>query len=228
MTGAMRAMPEAGLFRSDGPILLIGDSLTESWGLGRRAFFLRHGLVAHGVGGETSGQIRLRFDAALAAARPRRVHLWCGLNDIFGPDGPVTLDEIAANVAAMLDHARARGVPAWLGAVTPTRARLRASDPPPAPRIIALNRLLRRLADARGVPVIDYHTPLRTGSGGIRPALTWDGIHLNAAGTAVVEACFLARLGGAPARPSVRARAYRCRDALAAGLTRIAGSAARS
>ncbi len=176
----------------DRPLVFIGDSITAGWGACRAETFARHGFLARGVPGETSGQIRARFCADVAGARG--VHLLCGINDIAEVDGVVTDGAIRDNIAAMTDDARAAGLPLWLGAVMPSdfwgwRPELR-----PVARIRALNTWLAAHARAGGAGFIDYHTPLATRSGALRPGFTDDGIHLTGPAYLAVEPAMLAAL----------------------------------
>ena len=182
------------------PLVFIGDSITAGWGAARAATFARHGFSARGVPGETSGRIRARFSADVAGARG--IHLLCGINDIAEVHGTVTDTAIRENIAAMTDEARSAGLPLWIGAVMPSdfwgwRPELR-----PVARIRALNTWLKAHALAGGAGFIDYHPPLATPSGALRPDFTDDGIHLNAAGYRAVEPVMLAALASAAPDPA--------------------------
>lgn len=86
------------------------------------------------------------------------------------------------------------GLPLWIGTVMPSdfwgwRPELR-----PVARIHALNRWIRAHCAASAAALIDYHTPLATPSGALRPDFTADGIHLNGAGHAAIEPAMLTAL----------------------------------
>ena len=176
----------------DLPLVFIGDSITAGWGACRAETFARSGFRARGVPGETSGRIRARFAADTAGARG--IHLLCGINDIAEVHGPVPDAAIRENIAAMAAEARAAGLPLWIGAVMPSdfwgwRPELR-----PVARIRALNLWIAAHAQACGAGFIDYHAPLATRSGALRPEFTDDGIHLTALGYLAVEPAMLAAL----------------------------------
>ncbi|MDH2309046.1 GDSL-type esterase/lipase family protein [Methylobacterium brachiatum] len=176
----------------DRPLVFIGDSITAGWGLARAETFARHGFIARGVPGQTSGQIRARFLRDAAGARG--IHLLCGINDIAEIGGPVSDGAIRDNIAAMARLAFEAGLPLWIGTVTPSdfwgwRPELR-----PVARIHGLNRWIRAHCTASAAALIDYHAPLATSSGALRPEFTEDGIHLNAAGYAAIEPVMLAAL----------------------------------
>ncbi|WP_244471601.1 GDSL-type esterase/lipase family protein [Methylobacterium sp. ARG-1] len=176
----------------DRPLVFIGDSITAGWGLARAETFARHGFIAQGVPGQTSGQIRARFLRDAAGARG--VHLLCGINDIAEIGGPASDGAIRDNIAAMARLAFEAGLPLWIGTVMPSdfwgwRPELR-----PVARIDALNRWIRAHCAVSAAALIDYHAPLATSSGALRPEFTEDGIHLNAAGYAAIEPVMLAAL----------------------------------
>lgn len=179
------------------PIVFIGDSITEAWGYERPALFAEHGFVNRGVGGETSGRIRARFRQDLLAAGARGVHLMCGINDIAENEGPVPLDEVQDNIAAMVSEARNLGLPAWLGSVTPAASIAWNPEISPGPSIAVLNRWLRDFAARSGAGFADYHAALATGTGALRPQYGTDGVHLSGAGYRAIEPVLLAALRGA-------------------------------
>jgi lysophospholipase L1-like esterase len=196
---APREPPSGGVAEGDGvgrgqdrPLVFIGDSITAAWGVARAETFARHGFLARGVPGETSGQIRARFLRDTVGARG--IHLLCGINDIAEMDGPVSDQAIRDNILAMGRLAFEAGLPLWIGTVMPSdfwgwRPELR-----PVARIRALNGWLRATYGTGVVRLVDYHAPLATGSGALRRALTDDGIHLTAAGYAAIEPVMLTAL----------------------------------
>ncbi|MDP4004166.1 GDSL-type esterase/lipase family protein [Methylobacterium sp. NEAU K] len=186
----------------DRPLVFIGDSITAAWGAYRAETFARHGFVARGIPGQTSGQIRARFLRDAAGARG--IHLLCGINDIAEIDGRVSDMVIRDNIAAMARLAFEAGLPLWIGTVMPSdfggwRPELR-----PVARIRALNAWIRAHCAASAAALIDYHAPLATAAGALRPDVTEDGIHLTAAGYATIEPALLAALAPADAAPPGR------------------------
>jgi lysophospholipase L1-like esterase len=177
-----------------GPILFLGDSITELWDLRRPGLFAAHDLICRGVSGETSRQVRARLAPALAETNPAGLHLLCGINDIAQNEGPVEDAAIQDNVAAMLGQARAAGVRVWVGSITPCdRPFFGFIDA--RPRIAAMNAWLRDHSGRTGATYLDYHAVLATPSGGLRGEFGEDGLHLSAAGYAAIEPVLLAALG---------------------------------
>lgn len=176
----------------DRPLVFIGDSITAGWGATRAETFARHGFLARGVPGETSGLIRARFASDIAGARG--VHLLCGINDIAEVHGVVADAAIRENIAAMTEVTLGAGLPLWIGAVMPSDFWGWRPELKPAARIHALNAWLKAHTLANGVGFVDYHTPLATRSGGLRRDFTDDGIHLTGSGYLAIEPTMLAAL----------------------------------
>ncbi|MCJ2133827.1 GDSL-type esterase/lipase family protein [Methylobacterium sp. J-026] len=180
-----------------GPIVFIGDSITEQWGFHRAATFAAHDLIPRGGSGQTARWITMRFRRDLEETGARGVHLLCGVNDIGRNEGFfVPADEIARTIAGMLDEARAMGVTAWVGSIMPAARIPWNPEVPDAPSMIAaVNAWLRAHAQAHGATYIDYHSVLADKSGGLRRSYGTDGLHLSRAGYAAIEPLMLSALG---------------------------------
>lgn len=166
-------------------VVMIGDSLTERWP-GKAP-----GIVTRGVGGQTSGQVLLRFRQDVIALHPRIVHILLGTNDLLGLAGPFTADQFAGNVLDMVELARFHGETVILGTIPPIRdfAGFKSGDP--APDVARLNAALRKLAKAHDVILADYHAALTGPGGTMRHELYLaDGIHLTPGGYQAMQAVF--------------------------------------
>ncbi|MEH3065531.1 MAG: GDSL-type esterase/lipase family protein [Methylobacterium radiotolerans] len=160
---------------------------------------------------------RLRADGALDhhAVRPRPSRRpapgacisLCGVNDIGRNEGVfVPVEEICRTLAGMLDEARALGVKAWIGSLTPVDGIPWNPEVRDAPAMIAaVNAWLRDHAHEHGATFIDYHAVLVSESGGLRPDYGTDGLHLSPAGYAAIEPLMLRALGRIPDAPSAPA-----------------------
>lgn len=167
-------------------VVFMGDSITENWLLGDSALFdAAH--VNRGIGGQTTPQMLLRFRADVIALRPQAVHLMAGTNDIAGNTGPATLQDVKNNLMSMVELARAHDIKVLLGSIPPAGAFSWKPEIDPRPFIAELNQWLREYAAAEGLVYIDYHTPLATPDGALRPELGNDGVHPNRAGYAVMR-----------------------------------------
>ncbi len=178
-------------------VVFMGDSITENWLLGDSALFdASH--VNRGIGGQTTPQMLLRFRADVVALRPQAVHLMAGTNDVAGNTGPSTLQDVKNNLMSMVELARAHDIKVLLGSIPPAGAFSWRPDIDPRPFIAELNQWLRDYAAAEGLIYIDYHTPLATADGALRPELGNDGVHPNRAGYAVMRSVLDTQLAALP------------------------------
>ena len=185
----------------DGPIVFIGDSITELWGFHRAGTFEAYDLIPRGGSGQTARWITMRFRRDLEETWAKGVHLLCGINDIGRNEGMfVPAAEICQTLAGMLDEARAMGVMAWIGSIMPAARIPWNPAVTDAPAMIAtINTWLRDHAHAYGATYIDYHSLLTTEAGALRDEYGTDGLHLSPAGYAAIEPLMLASLGRIPA-----------------------------
>ena len=166
--------------------VFIGDSITEWWLTTAPAMFAG-GIVDRGIAGQTSPQILLRFTQDVVRLRPRVVHIMAGTNDLAGNTGPTSAQEYANAITAMVDIAQANGIAVVIGSIPPAAAFNWRPDYRPASQIAALNGWLRDLARQRGAVFADYHAALADADGAMKPSLSGDGVHPNAAGYAIME-----------------------------------------
>lgn len=183
-----------------GPIVFVGDSITELWGFHRPATFAANDLIPRGGSGQTARWITMRFRRDLEETGARGVHLLCGVNDIGRNEGVyVPAEEIARTLAGMLDEARAMGVTAWVGSILPAARIPWNPEVRDAPAMIAaVNAWLRAHAHEHGAVFIDYHAVLATPKGALRRRYGTDGLHLSPAGYQAIEPMMLAALGRGP------------------------------
>jgi lysophospholipase L1-like esterase len=189
-------------------LVLMGDSITESWADGDPDLF--HGgrpgegdgdgdIVDRGISGQTSGQMLARFYLDVIELQPRVVQIMAGTNDIAGNTGPSRPEDFEANIEAMVDLAQAHGVRVILASVPPTDRFWWAPDLEPRPWVAALNRWLRDYAAARHLTYADYHAALAGPGDAMKPGLSNDGVHPNSAGYAVMRPLLDAALTAAAA-----------------------------
>lgn len=166
-------------------VVFMGDSITEAWQYGDPTMF-RVGWIDRGISGQTTSQMLLRFPGDVLALHPRVVHIMAGTNDIAGNTGPVSLDTIEGNIAAMVVLAKAAGIHVVLAATPPANKFTWQPDLEPAPRIAELNRRLKALAAREKVTFVDYGPALAMPDGGMKPDFSLDGVHPNADGYAAI------------------------------------------
>lgn len=167
-------------------VVLFGDSITEGWVKAMPELFAGRSWVGRGISGQTTPQMLVRFRQDVVTLSPAVVVILAGTNDISGKTGPATLEMIQDNLASMADIARAHGIRVVLASVLPARHYYWAPAVVPAPQIVKLNAWIRGYAAAQGLGFVDYHTPMADGDGGLKPALSRDGVHPTRAGYEVM------------------------------------------
>ncbi len=76
--------------------------------------------VDRGISGQTTPQMLIRFRPDVIALQPQAVVILAGTNDIAGNTGPMTLEQIEANLASMTELAPLRtGIRVILASVLP-------------------------------------------------------------------------------------------------------------
>ena len=168
-------------------IVFMGDSITQGWDRDHQTLFSDPTHINRGISGQTLAQMRLRFGQDVIALHPETLVLLGGTNDFAGNGGPVSDEAVRADIRAMVEQARASGIRVILASILPTDHYHWATDIRPAARIVAHNRWLRDYAAREGLAFVDFHMPMATGQGAMRPGLSGDGVHPNAAGYAVME-----------------------------------------
>ena len=169
-----------------GRVVFFGDSITQGWAAFDAGLFSDQS-VNRGISGQTTSQMVVRFQDDVIALKPAVVHILAGTNDVAGNTGPVAQAWIEANVRTLVELAKAHGVKVVLGSILPAGRFTWRPELTPAPTIRALNANLRRYAEAEGLVYVDYHAAMATPDGALRPELTGDGVHPNAAGYAIMR-----------------------------------------
>jgi lysophospholipase L1-like esterase len=150
-------------------IVLLGDSHLEYFP--HQDLLEGHRVVNRGISGETSADVHSRLPSVLAA-RPRAIVLLAGVNDLFMERSP---DETMNDLTAIVDDCRSAGVELFVLSIPPN------AMPAVQDGIDTMNKDLATLCRSRGVRFVDLDSALRK-DGLIDPALTFDGLHLNAKG----------------------------------------------
>jgi lysophospholipase L1-like esterase len=181
--------------RGEKRIVFFGDSITDNWSKpDYGGFFPGKRYINRGIGGQTTGQMLLRFRPDVIALAPRAVVILAGTNDLSGNTGPVSPETIEANLASMVELAKAHKINVALASLLPVCDCKKSPDGKPIQRtqdrppqsIIALNQRIAALAKRNGVAYLDYFSALVDGKGALKAELTNDGLHPNAAGYALM------------------------------------------
>ena len=130
----------------------------------------------------------VRFRADVLALHPEYMILLAGTNDIARNNGFITVENVMGNLESMVELALLHAIKPVLCTVCPA-ARFgwyeAAGDPRPS--IAKLNGLITAYAQARGIPLVDYHSALATPDGALRPEYAKDSVHPNLEGYKVME-----------------------------------------
>jgi lysophospholipase L1-like esterase len=142
--------------------------------------------VNRGISGQTTPQMVVRFRQDVINLRPAAVVILAGTNDVAGNTGPMTPEMTEDNFRSMIDLAKANGIRVIVASITP------AADYPwrkglaPVPKIKALNDWLQGYCVTNSVTYLDYYSAMVDENGGMKPGISFDGVHPNAKGYAIM------------------------------------------
>jgi lysophospholipase L1-like esterase len=185
-------------------VIFFGDSITDIWKLDE-SFPGKH-YINRGIGGQTTPQMLVRFRPDVLSLHPAVVVILAGTNDIAGNTGVETLEQIEGDYASLAELARANGIRAVFASVTPInhdnpRALLFFLQRSPE-KILALNEWLKKYCADHNLVYLDYFSALVDERGLLKPGLSDDGLHPNAAGFAVMAPLAQAAIERALAGPA--------------------------
>jgi lysophospholipase L1-like esterase len=181
-------------------VVFMGDSITDFWATVDPKFFARADFIDRGISGQTTMQMLLRFRQDVIALNPAVVHIMGGTNDIAGNTGPMELPAIEANIASMVDLARANGIQVVIGSVLPATHFSWRPGIDPGPKIVALNKWLRSYSQVRHLTYVDYYSALTDGALGMKSEFTSDGVHPSLQGYLIMDPLANAAIRAVPRR----------------------------
>ncbi|MEW6218466.1 MAG: GDSL-type esterase/lipase family protein [Thermodesulfobacteriota bacterium] len=163
-------------FSADQPLVVfLGDSLTQNFPLER--LLRQPGLVNRGISGDTTRGVLQRLDTLPNGSSNDVCFLMIGYNDLKYRADSEILANVRRLVEALLARAGEKGTASVVvQSILPVASRRSWANQ----RIRRLNEGLAALCQERGLQFLDLHsTFLNVGQGGIDPALTEGGVHLN-------------------------------------------------
>lgn len=163
-------------------VVFMGDSITDSWGRAVGTFFPGEPYINRGISGQTTPQMLIRFRPDVIALTPKAVVILGGINDIAGNTGPTTPAMIEGNLTSMVELAKANNIRVVLSSILPAARFPWNPGIDPVAEIVAVNRWIRDYCATRGCVYLDYYSAMVDARGGMKPELTADGVHPNAAG----------------------------------------------
>lgn len=168
-------------------IVFMGDSITEFWSVINPEFFTGKPYVNRGISGQTTPQMLIRFGPDVIALKPSLVIIMAGINDIAGNTGSSTLEMIAGNIFSMAELAKANHIKVILCSVLPAFDFPWASGLQPAEKVVALNKMIQKYADANGILYLNYYSAMVNDQKGLQVIYSEDGVHPNKAGYEVMN-----------------------------------------
>jgi len=195
--GANAALPPPAT--GENRVVFIGNSITESWTPYFPTMFAGKPYIDRGISGQTTPQMLVRFRQDVIDLRPAAVLILAGTNDIAGNTGPMTPEMTENNFRSMADLAHANGIKVILASITPVADYPWRRGMDPAPKIRAINAWLKDYCQRDGYTYLDYYDSLTDAEGGMKPGTSFDGVHPNEKGYAIMaplaEAAIASALG---------------------------------
>ena len=172
--------------------VLMGDSITEGWFKKDPDFFSANNFVGRGISGQTTSHMLCRFRQDVVVHAPKYVVILAGTNDIALNNGPITLENILANIISMCDIAKANKIKPILCSVVPcAKYRWRPEVTDAASQIVALNAMIKEYAAKNKYIYVDYHTPMKDEQNGLPANLSKDACHPTLEGYKIMEKVLL-------------------------------------
>jgi len=171
-----------------GRVVFYGDSITDAWTLNGGSFFPGKPYVNRGISGQTTPQMLVRFRQDVVDIHPEAVVILAGTNDLAGNTGPSTAKMIEDNFQSMVEIAKANGIRVILASVTPVATypwRPSVADVPA--KIAGLNAWIKDYCSQQKLTYLDYWNAMAGPDGGMKPGISLDGVHPNAAGYAIMQ-----------------------------------------
>jgi len=174
--------------REENRVLFFGDSITDFWKL--EDYFPGKGYINRGISGQTTSQMLVRFRQDVLDLQPKTIIILAGTNDIAGNTGPISNQDIEANLSSIAELARSHEIRVVFASLlpvhnyTPQAQEFFASRP--LDRILTLNRWLEAYCADHDALFLDYFHAMVDEHGLLKRDLSDDGLHPNKAGYAIM------------------------------------------
>jgi lysophospholipase L1-like esterase len=176
-------------------MVFMGNSITEGWKLFDPNFFNSTDYVNRGIGGQTTPQMLIRFKQDVLDLKPKGVVILAGTNDIAGNTGPMSIQEIYNQIESMAGLAALNKIEVFLCSVLPVYDYPWKPGLKPAPKIVALNEMLKTLAGEKNYLYIDYFSEMSDDKNGLKASLGADVVHPNEKGYEIMKRVLLNTIG---------------------------------
>ena len=150
-------------------------------------FFKNHNYINRGIGGQTTGQIKIRFWQDVIKLQATKVIILGGINDIAQNQGFVPIIETAQNIKDMSEMTMDQGIDVIICSLLPSNYIPWRPSLKPADAVIELNNLLQGYAIQNDLKYVDYYSEMVNEDQGMIEAYTYDGVHCTLEGYKVME-----------------------------------------
>lgn len=168
-------------------VVFMGDSITEFWKVFDSSFWNGRNYINRGISGQTTSQMLIRFQPDVIALKPDAVVILAGINDIAQNTGPISIEDIFANIVSMTNHATNKKIKVILCSVLPAIDFPWRPGMQPADKVIRLNGMIRTYCIKNHIAYVDYYSNMVDAQKGLRKELSDDGVHPTIAGYRVME-----------------------------------------
>jgi lysophospholipase L1-like esterase len=168
-------------------VVFFGDSITDMWHLDES--FPNKPYINRGIGGQTTSQMLVRFRQDVIDLRPKAVIILAGTNDIAGNSGPISNQDIEANLADFAELAKQHNIRVIFSSNLPVNnytKYIELYEERPRDRILALNNWIKDYCAASRLMYVDYFSAMVDDKGMLKRDLSEDGLHPNKAGYAIM------------------------------------------
>jgi lysophospholipase L1-like esterase len=165
-------------------VVFYGDSITDGWPLAK--YFPGKPYINRGISGQTTPQMLVRFRQDVINLHPNAVVILAGTNDLAQNTGEESLEQIIGYITSICELAHANKIKVVVASVLPVLSYPWRPGLQPATQVAALNEQLRDYARKNKLVYLDYYSAMVDSNLAMKPALSKDGVHPNAAGYAIM------------------------------------------
>lgn len=173
-------------------VVFMGNSITEGWEQQSLSLFKDPSNINRGISGQTTPQMKGRFYDDVIALQPKAVVILAGINDIAQNTGPISIEEIAANINAMAQMAYSHDITVFVCSVLPANHFPWRPEIKPAELVVSLNTLLKAIVleqqeSGHQIEWVNYYDEMVNQQLGLQEQYTYDGVHCTAKGYQAME-----------------------------------------
>ena len=175
--------------------VFMGDSITDCWDDNDADFFHDNNFLCHGISGQTTSEMLVRFRQDVISHHPKYVVILAGTNDLAQNNGYISIENIMSNLKSMCELAKVHKIKPVLCSLTPvTRYGWRPEIENPTSKVIELNEMIRAYAEKEHIKYVDYHSALKDDKGGFPEKYSGDSVHPNGTCYKIMEKIILENL----------------------------------